>query len=99
MDIRIPKIDGIEIISKIRREAPQARVFILTTVTGDVQALRAFRAGAAGYLLKDVLRMDLTETIRVVHAGGRPILPEIAQQIAERAADDPITPRELDVLW
>jgi DNA-binding NarL/FixJ family response regulator len=76
MDIRIPKIDGIEIISRIRREAPQARVFILTTVTGDVQA---FRAGAAGYLLKDVLRMDLTETIRVVHAGGRPILPEIAE--------------------
>jgi DNA-binding NarL/FixJ family response regulator len=71
---------------------------VLTTAAGDMLALRAFKAGAVGYLLKNLLRKELTETIRQVHRGHKRIPPEIAQQIAEHAADDGITARELDVL-
>jgi len=98
MDIRMPDMDGIEAITVIRRTFSNARFIILTTAAGDIQALRAFRAGAMGYLLKNLLRTELIETIRLVHAGRRRIPPEIAQQLAEHAADDAITERELDVL-
>jgi DNA-binding NarL/FixJ family response regulator len=98
MDLRMPKVNGIDAISAIRQEAPRARVIVLTTAAKDVQAVNAFKAGAVGYLLKNLLRTELIETIRLVHAGYKRIPPEIAQEIAEHAADDEITPRELDVL-
>jgi DNA-binding NarL/FixJ family response regulator len=98
MDIRMPKVNGIAAISSIRQEYPYARIVVLTTSAGDVQAVRAFKAGAVGYLLKNLLRTELVETIRLVHSGQKRIPPEIAQQIAEHAADDSITTRELEVL-
>jgi DNA-binding NarL/FixJ family response regulator len=98
MDIRMPKVDGIAAIASIHEHFPQARMIVLTTSAGDVQAVRAFKAGAVGYLLKNLLRTELVETIRSVHRGHKRIPPEIAQQIAEHAADDSITTRELEVL-
>jgi DNA-binding NarL/FixJ family response regulator len=93
MDIRMPNVGGIEAILEIRKDFPKARFVILTTAAGDIQALRAFQAGAAGYLLKNLLRTELIDTIRLVHGGRRRIPPEVAQQLAEHAADDAITPR------
>jgi len=98
MDIRMPKLNGIDAITAIRTEFPQARIVVLTTAAGDIQALRAFKAGAVGYLLKNLLRTELIDTIRIVHAGQRRIPPEIAQQLAQHATDDALTSRELDVL-
>ena len=98
MDIRMPNINGIDAITAIRAEFLRARIVVLTTAGGDIQALRAFKAGAVGYLLKNLLRTELVDTIRLVHRGQRRIPPEIAQQLAEHAADDALTPRELDVL-
>ena len=98
MDIRMPHVDGIAAISAIRQECPHARIIVLTTAVGDAQAVRAFKAGAVGYLLKNLLRTELIDTIRLVHRGHKRIPPDIAQQIAEHAADDAITARELDVL-
>jgi DNA-binding NarL/FixJ family response regulator len=98
MDLKMPRMNGIEAISAIRQEAPRARIVVLTTAAGDVQMIRAFKAGAVGYLLKNFLRTDLIDTIRLVNAGHRRIPPEIAQEIAEHSADDAITARELDVL-
>jgi len=98
MDIRMPKVNGIAAIASIRQDFPHARIVVLTTSAGDVQILRAFKAGAVGYLLKNLLRTELVETIRLVYSGHKRIPPEIAQQIAEHAADDSITTRELDVL-
>ena len=98
MDIRMPHLNGIEAITEIRRDFPASRFIILTTVAGDVQARRAFRAGASGYLLKNLLRTELIDTIKLVHAGGRRIPPEIAQEMAVHASDDAMSPRELEVL-
>lgn len=98
MDIRMPKVNGIDAIAAIRAEFPRARIVVLTTAAGDIQALRAFKAGAVGYLLKNLLRTELIDTIRLVHAGQRRIPPEIAQQLAEHAGEDTLTARELDVL-
>jgi DNA-binding NarL/FixJ family response regulator len=98
MDVRMPGLGGIEAIEILRKEFPNAKFVILTTAAGDIVALRAFRAGAVGYLLKNLLRTELIDTIRVVHSGRRRIPPEIAQQIAEHAADDSLSQRELDVL-
>lgn len=98
MDIRMPRVNGIAAIAAIRQEFPRARIVVLTTAAGDMQAVRAFKAGAVGYLLKNLLRTELVETIRLIHSGKKRIPPEIAQQIAEHAADDSITDRELDVL-
>lgn len=98
MDVRMPKLDGIDAIAAIRKEFPKARIIVLTTAIGDVQALRAFKEGAVGYLLKNLVRKELTETIRTVHAGLKRIPPEIAQKLAEHIADEALTTRELDVL-
>jgi DNA-binding NarL/FixJ family response regulator len=98
MDLRMPKMNGIEALKAIRHEFHQARVIVLTTATGDIQAFRAFQAGAVGFLLKDTLRVELVDTIRLIHGGGRRIPPEVAQQLAEHAVDDALTSRELDVL-
>jgi DNA-binding NarL/FixJ family response regulator len=98
MDIRMPKTNGIDAISTIRKEFPNARVVVLTTYGGDIQALRAFKAGAVGYLLKSMLRTELIDTIRLAHAGMRRIPPEIALELAEHAGDDILTTREIEVL-
>jgi DNA-binding NarL/FixJ family response regulator len=98
MDIRMPKINGIDAILAIRKEFPWARIVVLTTYGGDIQALRAFKAGAVGYLLKSMLRTELIETIRIAHSGMRRIPPEIALELAEHAGDEALTTREIEVL-
>jgi DNA-binding NarL/FixJ family response regulator len=98
MDLQMPGIGGIQAITAIRSEFPNARFIMLTTYEGDVQALRALKAGASGYLLKSMLRRDLLDTIRLVDAGKRRIPPEIAAVLADHVADDALSERELDVL-
>jgi DNA-binding NarL/FixJ family response regulator len=98
MDLRLPDISGLEAITRIRERFSLARVIVLTTYKGDVQALRALKAGAMGYLLKSMLRMYMLDTIRAVHAGHKCIPPEIASEMAEFAADDSLTAREIQVL-
>ncbi|MFP2931062.1 response regulator [Pyxidicoccus sp. 3LG] len=98
MDVQMPGMGGIEAITAIRAEFPTAKVIVLTTYRGDAQALRAIKAGASGYLLKSMLRKDLVETIRSVHAGRRRISADIASEMAEHVADDELTARERDVL-
>lgn len=98
MDLQMPDMNGIDAINAIRGEFPDARIVVLTTYKGDVQALRALKAGASGYLLKSMLRKELLETIRVVNSGRRRVPPEIAMEIAEHAADDALTDREISVL-
>jgi len=98
MDVQMPEIDGIEALIAIRSESPDARVIVLTTYSGDVQAMRALKAGAKAYLLKGLLRQELLETIRDVHAGRRRIGQEIAAQLADHVSDDALSAREIDVL-
>jgi DNA-binding NarL/FixJ family response regulator len=98
MDLRMPDMNGIDAIAAIRAEAPNAHIIVLTTYAGDVQAAAALKAGAAGYLLKSLLRKELLETIRVVHSGKRRVPPEVAAEIAEHVADDALTEREIEVL-
>jgi DNA-binding NarL/FixJ family response regulator len=98
MDLQMPQMGGIEAIAAIRGEFPEARIIVLTTYKGDSQAVRAFKAGAAGYLLKSMLRKELLDTIRTVHGGRKRIPPEIASEIAEHHADDALTQREIEVL-
>ena len=98
MDLQMPEMNGIDALSAIRGEFPEARIIVLTTYTGDVQVFRALKAGARAYLLKGLLRKELIETIRAVHAGQKRLAPEIAAEVAEHATDDSLTPREIDVL-
>ena len=98
MDVQMPEVSGIDSISAIRAEFSEARIIVLTTHAGDVQVSRALKAGARAYLLKGSLRRELLETIRAVHAGQKRVSPEAAAEIAEHATDEPLTPRELDVL-
>src|SRR6185436_15678943 len=97
MDVQMPEVNGIDAIVKIREEFPDARIIVLTTYSGDVQATRAFKAGASGYLLKNMLRKELIETIRSVHGGRKRIPPEIAMEIAEHHIDDALSEREIEV--
>ena len=98
MDLQMPDMGGIEAIQAIRRDFPNARIIVLTTYKGDAQAVRAFKAGAFGYLLKNMLRKELVETIRAVHGGKKRIPPEIAMEMAEHHSDDALTEREIEVL-
>ena len=98
MDLRMPDMSGIEAITAIRAEFPKARLIVLTTYAGDVQALEALKAGASGYLLKNMLRQELLETIRTVHAGRRYVPAAIATEIAEHAIDGTLSGRETEVL-
>jgi DNA-binding NarL/FixJ family response regulator len=98
MDLRMPDMSGIDAIAAIRAETPKARIVVLTTYAGDVQAAAALKAGAAGYLLKNLLRKELLETIRAVHSGKRRVPPDVAAEIAEHVADDALTEREIEVL-
>jgi DNA-binding NarL/FixJ family response regulator len=97
MDIQLPGLNGIETMSRIQKEFPNARIIVLTTYSGDVQVVRAVRAGARAYLLKRQVHRELLETIRTVHAGRRRIPQEIAVELVENPRDD-LTPREIDVL-
>ena len=98
MDLQMPEMNGIDALSAIRGEFPEARVIVLTSYAGDIQVFRALKAGARAYLLKGMLRKELLETIRAVHAGQKRLSSEIASEIAEHATDDALTPREVDVL-
>ena len=98
MDLQMPGMNGIATIEAIRKEFPKARIVVLTTYSGDVQAARALKAGASGYLLKSMLRNELISTIRTVHSGGRRIPPEIASELAEHFSADALSLRELEVL-
>src|SRR6266446_9867052 len=98
MDLQMPALNGIDAIIGIRSEFPNARVIVLTTYAGDVQVLRAPKAGARGYLLKGHVRRELLDTIRAVHAGQKRIPPEVAAELAEHATDEDLSSREIDVL-
>ena len=98
MDLQMPDFNGVEAIERIQREHGDARFIVLTTYTGDVQVLRALKAGARAYILKGHVHRELIETIRAVHAGQKRIPPEIAADLADHATDDALTPREIDVL-
>ena len=98
MDLQMPVMDGIDAITRIRERAPGARVIVLTTYEGDVQAVRALKAGASGYLLKSSLRKEMIDAIRAVHGGRRYVLAEVAQEIAVHSADEQLTEREITVL-
>jgi DNA-binding NarL/FixJ family response regulator len=98
MDLQMPALNGIEAIIGIRAEFSNARIIVLTTYTGDVQVLRALKAGARGYILKGQVHKELLGAIRAVHAGQKRIPAEVAADLAEHVADEDLTSREIDVL-
>ena len=98
MDLQMPEMNGLDAIIAIRGEFSEARIIVLTTYAGDVQALRAIKAGARAYLLKNTLHKELLDSIRAVHAGRRNISPEVSYELAEHATDDALTPAEISVL-
>ena len=98
MDLQMPEMSGIDALSAIRAEFPEARIIVLTSYAGDVQVSRALRSGARAYLLKDMLRKELLDTIRAVHAGHKRLSSEAAAGIAEHGTGGALTPRETDVL-
>ncbi|MEO8593229.1 MAG: response regulator transcription factor [Candidatus Solibacter sp.] len=98
MDLQMPDISGIEAIIAIRSEFPDARIVVLTTYGGDIQVVRALKAGARGYLLKGNVHNDLLETIRAVYSGKKRIPPEVAAELAMYTTEDQLTARELEVL-
>ena len=98
MDLRMPNLNGTEAISRIRNEFPDAKIIVLSTYAGDVQVLRAIKAGARGYIVKGHVHRELLEAIRSVHAGHKRIPPEIAAELAEHAGDDALSSREIGVL-
>ena len=98
MDLQMPEMNGFDALIAIRGEFPEARIIVLTTYAGDAQVLRALKAGARAYLLKNSLHKELLETIRCVHAGKRALSPEASYQLAEHATDDALTPAEIRIL-
>jgi DNA-binding NarL/FixJ family response regulator len=98
MDLQMPEMNGLDAIIAIRGQFPDAKIIVLTTYKGDVQILRALKAGAQGYLLKNTFHKELIETIRAVHAGRKALSPEASYEIAEHAMDDALTPAEINVL-
>jgi DNA-binding NarL/FixJ family response regulator len=98
MDLQMPEMNGLDALLAIRAEFPDARVIMLTTYEGDVHILRALKAGAQGYLLKNTLHSELLHTIRAVHAGKRSLSPEVSFQVAEHMGDQALTPAEVVVL-
>ena len=98
MDLQMPEMNGLEALSTIRGEFPDARIIMLTTYTGDVQVMRAMKVGARAYLLKSLLDKELLETIRAVHAGKKTLSAEASFELAEHSTDEALTPGEVDVL-
>jgi DNA-binding NarL/FixJ family response regulator len=98
MDLQMPEMSGLDAMITIRGECPEAKVIVLTTYGGDAQVLRALKAGAHAYLLKNTLHKDLVDTIRAVYAGRKALSPEASFELAEHATDDALTPGEVEVL-
>jgi DNA-binding NarL/FixJ family response regulator len=98
IDLQMPGMNGIDTITAIIEKYPHARCVVLTTYAGDVQATRALKAGAKGYLLKSMLRKDLVDTIRIVHSGKSRIPAEIATELASHLMSDALSSREIEVL-
>ncbi|MGA7524608.1 MAG: response regulator transcription factor [Acidobacteriaceae bacterium] len=98
MDLQMPGLNGIEAIQAIQDEFEHARIIVLTTYSGDIQVIRALRAGARAYILKGHVHRELLATIRAVHAGQKKIPPEIAAELAEHATDEELTSREITIL-
>ena len=98
MDLQMPEMNGLDATIAICGEDPAARIIVLTTYMGDVQVMRALRAGARAYLLKNLLHRELLDTIRAVHAGKKTISPEVSYELAHHATDDALTPAEIEVL-
>jgi DNA-binding NarL/FixJ family response regulator len=98
MDMQMPEMNGLDALMAIRDEAPEARIIVLTTYTGDAQVLRAIKAGARGYLLKSALHKELLDAVRAVHSGKKSLSPEASYELAEHATDDALTPAEVRVL-
>jgi DNA-binding NarL/FixJ family response regulator len=98
MDLQMPEMCGVDALSAIRGEFPEAKIIVLTTYSGDVQILRAVKAGAQGYLLKNTVHDELLDTIRAVHSGKKKLSSEASYEIAEHSTDDALTPAEISVL-
>jgi len=98
MDLQMPEMNGLDALIAIRTEFPDARIIVLTTYEGDAHILRAVKAGALGYLLKNTLHSELLHTIRAVHAGKRTLSPEVSFQVAQHVNDQSLTPAEVVVL-
>ena len=98
MDVQMPDMNGIEAIIAIRGEFPEARIIVLSTYSGDVQVVRALKAGARAYLLKGNVNKELLATIRAVHSGQKRIAQEIASDLAEHTGEDDLSEREIEVL-
>jgi DNA-binding NarL/FixJ family response regulator len=98
MDLQMPEMSGLDAIGAIRGEFPDARIIVLTTYSGDVQVVRALKAGAHGYLLKSMLRKELVDAIRAVHTGRKALSPEASFAVAEHAMTDDLSPAEVRVL-
>jgi DNA-binding NarL/FixJ family response regulator len=98
IDLRMPRLSGVEVIERVRMETPNARFIVLTTYDGDEDIYRALQAGARSYLLKGMTCEELITTIRTVHSGRSFIPPAIAQKLAERVGSKKLTQREFDVL-
>jgi DNA-binding NarL/FixJ family response regulator len=98
MDLQMPEMSGLDATIAIRGEFPAARIIVLTTYTGDAQIVRSLKAGASGYLLKNLVHKDLLDTIRSVHAGRKTVSPEVSVELATHATDDRLTPAEITVL-
>jgi DNA-binding NarL/FixJ family response regulator len=98
MDLQMTGLDGIQAIIQIRAEAPEARIVVLTTYSGDVQALRALKAGACGYLLKTMIRADMLRAIRSAHDGKGFLPPSLAASIQAHSQEQALSGREIEVL-
>jgi len=98
MDMQMPEMNGLDATIAICGEDPGARIIVLTTYMGDVQVMRALRAGARAYLLKNLLHKELLDSIRAVYAGKKTISPEISYELAHHATDEALTPAEIEVL-
>jgi two-component system NarL family response regulator len=98
MDLQMPDMNGIDALRQIRAEFPQARIVVLTTFGGDAKVVRALKSGASGFILKDMLRKELRDTIRAVHAGRRVIPADVAIDVAQHSDSEALSQREVDVL-
>ncbi len=98
IDLQMPRMNGLAAIADIRIRAPETRILVLTTFRGDMQALRAIKAGATGYLLKTMIRKELVTAIREIHAGRRYIAAEVALELSVRTIDEALSPREVEVI-
>jgi len=98
MDLQMPRLSGMAAMGEILRRAPRARIVVLTTYRGDVQALRALKVGASGYLLKNTIRKELVAAVREVHAGRRFIASDVARELSLRVTDEALSAREMEVI-